>query len=484
MTKRYTPPGARLGGINNDAITFRENRPSVNSHFSAPKDVKQQGPAATAKWNAANLPNQHKGKASGKDAMSAAMDALMPAPRKPAAQATAPAPPAPTPPPAAAPAPAPAPAPAVASKPKAASTRKATPAQARKAAAVEAYTKQFGHAPDKRMTTKSLEFALRPKAAADVNATAMQAIEPVRAPAPAPTPAPAPAAKPAEPFKLPNLVDTKPGPMKLDHIRPVRDVRSMAIKGTLAVGVGAAAVQGYMRARDHGDSIGVAAAKGALEAAPQAFVAAAPQIEKAGQFMKEVGYGTAKTIAKHYDLGTWAVDHVTTGGALMKSGFAAGAVGVAGSALEKTARFAGKFALPAALGVGAVMGAMRDENHIRGAARGAISALDPTALFMKRGLLERGFNAAFGEESRPGYAQPTLNRANPATDTHEGKGGISKQSRLSAPKNFAAADDAFKTGRKAQASEAANHRRGFQNPNNLYAALKAQGASTANVAMI
>lgn len=396
-------------------------------------------------------------------------------------------------------------------------SRKPHPAAARKAAAVEAYTKEYGRTPAGRMSAARLEKSVwnaqqtRIRVDNNIKAISKPAARPAARSAPAPQPQPS--YKPMTTWDMVSgnthgepIRTSKPTPWRVpdpyyepparsssgdhrftyldDH---VTDTRSRLTKGMVGVGVGAAAVQGYLQARDSGDNVGVAAVKGAMSAAPQAFVAFAPQMEKAGQFLKEVGYGTGKAVLDNYDIGTNIMDGMLLDRQIAKTGLVAGMVGVGGSVIEKAAKVAGKFALPASLAVGGVIGAMKDENRLRGAGRGMVSALDPTALFMKKGLAERGFNAVFGEQDRPIGQQPRMNQHNPATDDYRGKGGLTRHSeaRLSAPAHFAAANEAFRAGRvkEAQKAEAnGNHNKGFQNPQNLYAALRARNASTDNVA--
>jgi hypothetical protein len=77
------------------------------------------------------------------------------------------------------------------------------------------------------------------------------------------------------------------------------------------------------------------------------------------------------------------------------SGFVLGAAGAA-----KWMGAPAKYVSPVALGVvaayGAYDGAKEDKNMVRGAARGTIRSFDPSSLFMKQGLAERGFNKVFG----------------------------------------------------------------------------------------
>ena len=333
--------------------------------------------------------------------------------------------------------------------------RAATPAQTRKSAAVESFKKEFGRDPVGRASAAHLEKRV-------LNAQQTK----VRADAPRPQPSFKPMAS--------SVSASSPSPSRF------AGMGKAITPALLGVSVGAAAVQGYHRSRDHGDSVGVAAAKGAVSALPAAFVAAAPQIERGAAKFAATAFGIGDHIVRESGMFDFVL-----GWPLLKLGGASVLAGGVAKGIEKAAKFAGKAALPAAIGVGALTGAMRDENRLRGAARGAVSALDPTALFMNKGLAERGFNAAFGEQDRPQSQQPILNRQNPGTDDYRGKGGLTRHSetRLSTPKsNFAAADKTFSAGRKQAAAEAENHRRGFQNPQNLYAALRAQGASTANVA--
>jgi hypothetical protein len=259
-------------------------------------------------------------------------------------------------------------------------------------------------------------------------------------------------------------------------------MRSKLTKGLLGVGVGVAAVQGYRQARDDGSSVAGAAVKGAVHALPQAAVAFAPQVEKGGQFLKEVGYGGAKAIFENYTIGTNIADGLLLDGAIGSTGIASGAVGMLGSAVEKFGKVAGKYALPAALAMGAVTGAMKDENRLRGAGRGMISALDPTGIFMKKGLAERGYDAVFGEQDRPQSQQPRLNRNNPNTDFGSGKGSINvgRHNRADAApardRKFDVANASYEGMQAAKQPAAANPgKRGWANPVTQAAAKAAQG---------
>lgn len=370
--------------------------------------------------------------------------------------------------------------------------RKPHPAAARKAAAVEAYTKEFGRAPtgrnsaaDLERRVKSLEFS---RARSNAMAAAMD-----RPSAAARTAAPAP--RPSSTMTMPSrMPSSSPPPASrfpqwgggndLHDLHGSSGGRGLVTKGLLGVGVGAAAVQGYMAARDRGDDVGTAAAKGALNAAPQAFVAAAPQIQRGAATFAEGAFALSKHLADQ----TGLMDFVFLDAMFAKGAMATGALGLAAKGVEKVAKVAGRFALPASLAVGAAMGAMKDENVIRGAGRGMVSALDPTALFMKKGVAERLYDSAFGEGDRPIGQQPVMNRENPRTDTHRGSGAIKRHSSLPAPQHFAAANEAFRSKQQADAAKApaqegnGNHLRGFQNPNNLIAAIKAKGGDASRIA--
>lgn len=211
----------------------------------------------------------------------------------------------------------------------------------------------------------------------------------------------------------------------------VKTVGRYASSGLLAISVGAAAVQGFQQARDHGDSVGVSAVKGALNAAPAAFVAGAPYIEKGASAFAEGAFAVSRHLWDQAGL----FDFVVLDAAFGKAALATGAAGMLSKGVALTAKIASKAALPAALAVGAVMGAAKDENRLRGAARGIVSTFDPTALVMNKGLAERGFNAVFGEQDRPISAQPRLNRDNPDAGSYKGRGYLNSaaQRRAEAP---------------------------------------------------
>lgn len=372
--------------------------------------------------------------------------------------------------------------------------RKQNPRAARKAAAVEAFTKEFGRKPPGRMSAATLE--QRVKSMEFTRAQIAKADATLKVPAPRPPTS----STMTMPSRMPAATLPPPPASRFPQWGGGNDLhephglssggRGMITKGMLGIGVGAAAVQGYMQARDSGDSVGTAAAKGALSAVPQALVAGAPYVQKAGTFMKEAGFGVGKAVLDNYDFGTYAADRLIFDGAIAGTGVAGGIMGTAGKAIETFGKVAGKFAIPASLAMGAAVGALKDENRLRGAGRGMVSALDPTALFMKKGIAERLYDSAFGEGDRPIGQQPVMNRDNPHTDTHRGKGGINRferverHSSLPAPQHFAAANESFRANQKVAAAKApdGNHLRGFQNPNNLIAAIKAKGGDASRIA--
>lgn len=393
-----------------------------------------------------------------------------------------------------------------------AKSRKAHPASVRKQAAAKAYKQTFGSDPVGRYTAAGLERRVANFNAQNNRLKAMDryfktdplSAGPAQSSKPLTTwdvvsgntqtehyaPSRAPAPESQSGWSLSRAVET----VKNDWTAPpksdgnlylddhVSDMRSKLTKGLLGVGVGVAAVQGYRQARDDGSSVAGAAVKGAVHAIPQAAVAFAPQVEKGGQFLKEVGYGGAKAIFENYTIGTNIADGLLLDHAIGTTGLVSGGVGMLGSAVEKFGKVAGKYALPAALAMGAVSGAMKDENRLRGAGRGMISALDPTGLFMKKGLAERGYDAVFGEQDRPQSQQPRLNRNNPNTDFGSGKGSINvgRHNRADAApardRKFDVANASYEGMQAAKQPAAANPgKRGWANPVTQAAAKAAQG---------
>jgi hypothetical protein len=136
------------------------------------------------------------------------------------------------------------------------------------------------------------------------------------------------------------------------------------------VGVGVAGRQGYREAKRQGKSDARAVAEGVALAAPQVALAAAPFVAPHLK-AKELSYQRqAVAAAQRY---AQSVRPATRAKYLAASSRAA----LAGNAF-KIATGIAKRANPIQAVIGAVIGAMHDDNRIRGAIRGALSSFDPT----------------------------------------------------------------------------------------------------------
>lgn len=346
-----------------------------------------------------------------------------------------------------------------------------------KSAAAAAYKETFGRTPPGRMSGAAMRTAISRHEiqTARLNANIASMRQPS---APAPAMAPRPVHRTMDMTRMANPVPAAspaaPGPSPVRWAGPSTSALSKAGMALPWLGVGTAAVQGYHRGQDLGESQAKSVARGALNAAPAAFVAGHAPIARGAGAFAEGAFGLANALASQ----TGITDMVFLDAMFAKGAGVSAAAGLAAKGVEKAARFVGKAAIPAAIGVGAVMGAMKDENRLRGAARGALSALDPTALFMNKGLIQRGFDAAFGEQVRPNTLQ--LNRENPDSRNYEGQGAIRNRRADAGSPGFDGANRTFSAKQRSGRQQAAsntndNHLRGFQNPNNLMAALKAQG---------
>lgn len=175
--------------------------------------------------------------------------------------------------------------------------------------------------------------------------------------------------------------------------------------GLAVVGTGVAAAQAFNKAKQEGKSTGEAMGAGALAATPGALMLGAQPI---GNALSKAGSGAMKIGVELIDEGTnlnfmnWASNWF-----LAKTGLATSGTGAAMKAAGEGLKIAGKVAAPAMAAWGAYQGAKEDDNKLRGAARGALRSLDPSAIvtgigagtgLMKdgRGLGERAYDAAFG----------------------------------------------------------------------------------------
>lgn len=177
-------------------------------------------------------------------------------------------------------------------------------------------------------------------------------------------------------------------------VRPAKEGTIASIKkiqkAANVVQVGVAFRKGFATAQNEGKDIGASLMAGAKDALVPALTAAAPTIatiashgaRKASDLTVKVARNMAHAKSEH-----------------VKAVLASGVV-ITGSSqvLLSTAKLAAKFASPINAAWGGYKGAQSDsENRLRGAARGAITSFDPTAAFMERGVVERGFDRLFGQ---------------------------------------------------------------------------------------
>lgn len=131
----------------------------------------------------------------------------------------------------------------------------------------------------------------------------------------------------------------------------------------------------------------------AKTAAPGAALVAAPMIERGANATARGAFKVAEALVEH-------------GGALNPALYpltgTAAAVGVGAKAVAIGAKVASRAALPVIGAISAYQGAKEDDNVVRGAGRGVVRTLDPTSIFMDKGLGERMYDAAFGAASPRG----------------------------------------------------------------------------------
>lgn len=264
----------------------------------------------------------------------------------------------------------------------------------------------------------------------------------------------------------------------------------MYAKASPALAAYSAGVQmanAYQRAREDGADVGLAAIEaGKAGVVPAAILAAKPIEHGAGKLAKgafqiaEIGLEVA---------GEASIIEPLLGFPSAKNALASGAVGVAAKGVEMAAKAVGRVAMPAMLAYGAYQGAKEDKNTIRGAARGAIRSLDPTSIFMARGLGERAFDAAFGgaDPTRslmdPGARPPfgdvfkqEMDRLGSRWQSGNAIGGPGRLSQAQ-QQQFAAANERYGSQPKTQPDKkgGGGGGRGFANPNNQKAAQEARG---------
>lgn len=151
---------------------------------------------------------------------------------------------------------------------------------------------------------------------------------------------------------------------------------------------GTAARQGYERARGEGRSQRDAALAGARDAALPLALASSRMIASA------TGAAADRVIAaaKSAQAGEAASKSPLVKAALTRIAGAGNEVGAVLNGVRAVARFAPVIGL----GIATVKGAGDDERWYRGAARGLVTAYDPSAILMGRGVVERGFDRLFG----------------------------------------------------------------------------------------
>lgn len=158
------------------------------------------------------------------------------------------------------------------------------------------------------------------------------------------------------------------------------------------------------------------------------------------------------------------------------------APGLAMAALATVSKTAGKLILPVTMAWSAAQGAREDQGSmLRGAVRGAVRALDPTQMFMERGLGERAVDATLGSMPKP-QAPSLWNQKLSPWQQGSAFGPPMQHGRLTADqqRQFADANASFAV-RQAQAAtakaEAAKEKgaRGWANPAVQMAAQQARG---------
>lgn len=158
------------------------------------------------------------------------------------------------------------------------------------------------------------------------------------------------------------------------------------------------------------------------------------------------------------------------------------APGLAMAALATVSKTAGKLILPVTMAWSAAQGAREDQGSmLRGAVRGAVRALDPTQMFMDRGLGERAVDATLGSMPKP-QAPSLWNQKLSPWQQGSAFGPPMQHGRLTddQKRQFADANASFAV-RQAQAAtakaEAAKEKgaRGWANPAVQMAAQQARG---------
>lgn len=177
--------------------------------------------------------------------------------------------------------------------------------------------------------------------------------------------------------------------------------------GVAAVGTGVAAGRAFQEAREGGASIADAAMSAGVTAAPGvAMMAGKPvgnALSKVGSTMMSAGGGL---ISEGMGMTGLFTDFIVA-----KMGMGVAAAGAVTKVAGETLKVASKVAGPVMVGYGAYQGAKEDTaSPTRGAIRGALRSLDPSAIVMKRGVVEQGFDAIAGRagETRTASKGPSM----------------------------------------------------------------------------
>lgn len=177
------------------------------------------------------------------------------------------------------------------------------------------------------------------------------------------------------------------------------------------IATGVAAAQAFRAAKEQGKSTLAATGDAAISAAPGAALMAAQPLGRALSSTGSAGLEIGRDLIRSAGLTDFML-----GFPMAKVGVVSGVAGAALKATGEALKVAGRVAAPLMAGYGAYQGAKNDSNAVRGAVRGAIGALDPTAIVSNlgattglmsdpRGIGERVFDAAFGKAGPKGQAQ-------------------------------------------------------------------------------
>ena len=156
-----------------------------------------------------------------------------------------------------------------------------------------------------------------------------------------------------------------------------------------AVQAGVALRKGYTEAREKGAKKPEAVRAAVGEAALPLVWAAAPVAAIGGRKGAELAERLAIAASKSHR----ATKHPLIKEALVNAAAAA----KLGSTALNGVKILGVYGNLIQAGVGGYRGAQKDENKVRGFFRGALETIDPSAIFMDQGYVEKGYNALFGD---------------------------------------------------------------------------------------